>query len=203
MQLYDGGRVPNARRVRIYLAEKGLAVPLAPVDLGKSEHKSAEMTRLNPLHRVPVLVLDDGTVLTESIAICRYFEELHPEPPLFGVGALERAQVEMWQRRLELELFLPITHVFRHLHPAMAGYEQPQVRDWGQANIERAQRFMRLFDDHLRGRDFVVGGRLSVADITGLVALDFTRAARIPIPADLADLGRWHAAMAARPSARA
>ena len=127
MMLYDGGRVPNARRVRMFLAEKGITVPMTPVDLGRNEHKSTAFSALNPLHRVPVLVLDDGTVLTESIAICRYFEELHPEPPLFGTGARERALVEMWQRRLELELFFPIAHVFRHLHPAMATFEVPQV----------------------------------------------------------------------------
>lgn len=203
MQLYDGGRVPNARRVRIYLAEKGITVPTVPVDLGRNEHKTEVFTRLNPLHRVPVLVLDDGLALTESIAICRYFEELHPEPPLFGDGARERAIVEMWQRRLEMELFLTVAHAFRHLHPAMAEYEVPQVPEWGRANIERAQAFMRLWDRELGDRPFVCGQHISVADITGLVGLDFTRAAKIDIPADLANLRRWHAAMAARPSAKA
>src|SRR5213083_673730 len=109
MKLYDGGRAPNPRRVRIFLAEKGILVPIEKVDLGAMEHKSAEFTAINPLQRVPALVLDDGTVITESIAICRYFEALRPEPPLFGRGALEEAFVEMWNRRLELNLYGPVS----------------------------------------------------------------------------------------------
>lgn len=203
MKLYDGGRVPNARRVRVYLAEKGLVIPTEPVDLGRNEHKTAGFTGLNPVQRVPVLVLDDGTVLTESIAICRYFEELHPNPPLFGTGALGRAQVEMWQRRIELELFLPVAHAFRHLHPAMATYEVPQVPAWGEANRERAQAFMALLDRDLDGRDFITGNAMSVADITGMIALDFLKAARIGFPDGLVNLRRWYDGLCARPSAKA
>ena len=203
MQLYDGGRVPNARRVRVYLAEKGLSVPTTPVDLGKNEHKTADFTRLNPLHRVPVLVLDDGTVLTESIAICRYFEELHPTPPLFGVGAKGKALVEMWQRRLELQLFLPVAQAFRHLHPAMAGYEVPQVPEWGEANKQRAAEYMKILDADIGDKPFVTGDALTVADITGMIGIDFLKAAKIAFPPELKNLHRWYAAMAARPSARA
>ena len=108
MKLYDGGRAPNPRRVRIFLAEKGLSVPMEKIDLGALQHKSAEFTAINPLQRVPVLVLDDGTVITESIAICRYFEALQPDPPLFGRGPLEIANIEMWNRRLELHFLLPV-----------------------------------------------------------------------------------------------
>src|SRR5262245_28633122 len=116
MKLYDSSFAPNPRRVRIFLAEKGITVPTEQVDLGKLEHKSPEFTQLNPLQRVPVLVLDDGTVITESIAICRYFEGLRPEPPLFGRGAKEVALVEMWNRRMELHLFSAVANVFRHTH---------------------------------------------------------------------------------------
>lgn len=203
MQLFDGGRVPNARRVRVYLAEKGVTVPVVAVDLGKMEHKSAEFSRLNPLHRVPVLVLDDGTVLTESIAICRYFEETHPAPPLFGEGAKGKALVEMWQRRLEMQLFLPVAHAFRHLHPAMAGYEVPQVPDWGNANRERAAEYMQILDRDMADRTYVAGDAFSIADITGLVALDFLKAAKIDFPAELKNLHRWHASLSARASAKA
>src|SRR5215472_3391167 len=108
MKLYDGGRAPNPRRVRVFLAEKGIEVPLEPVDLGALEHRSAAFARINPLQRVPVLLLDDGTTIAESIAICRYFEELYPEPRLFGRGAREVAQIEMWNRRLELNLLFPV-----------------------------------------------------------------------------------------------
>ena len=203
MKLYDGGRVPNARRVRMYLAEKGLSVPMEPVDLGKMEHKDAGFTRLNPLQRVPVLVLDNGTVLTESIAICRYLEELNPEPPLFGTGAEGKALVEMWQRRLELELYLPAAFVFRHTHPAMANYEVPQVKEWGEANRARIEQFLTVFDAHLEGCNFVTGDVMSVADITGYIAIDFFKAGRIPPPERHANVMRWLTAMAARPSARA
>src|SRR5947208_719950 len=115
MKLYDGGRAPNPRRVRIFLAEKGVSVPIEKIDLGAMEHKTPEFTAINPLQRVPALALDDGTIITESIAICRYFEALRPEPPLFGRGALQEAMVEMWNRRLELHLYGPVSTVFRHL----------------------------------------------------------------------------------------
>src|SRR4051794_41956465 len=130
MKLYDGGRAPNPRRVKVFLAEKGIKVPTEQVDLGKLAHKGAAYTAVNPLQRVPALELDDGTVLTESIAICRYFEELQPEPALFGRSALEKARIEMWNRRLELNLYQTVQHVFRHTHPAMAEMEVPQVAAW-------------------------------------------------------------------------
>src|SRR5918912_1494529 len=114
MKLYDGGRAPNPRRVKVFLAEKGITVPTEQVDLGKLAHKSPEYTAINPLQRVPALELDDGTILTESIAICRYFEALHPKPRLFGEGAKDEAMVEMWQRRVEFHLLVPISQVFRH-----------------------------------------------------------------------------------------
>jgi len=108
MKLYDGGRAPNPRRVKVFLAEKGITVPTEQVDLGKLAHKSPAYTAINPLQRVPALELDDGTIISESIAICRYFEALHPEPPLFGTGPQEAAVVEMWERRIEFHLLGPI-----------------------------------------------------------------------------------------------
>lgn len=203
MKLYDGGRAPNPRRVRIFLAEKGIEVPLVPVDMEAMGHRSAEVTDLNPLRRLPVLVLDDGAVLTESIAICRYFEELHPEPPLFGTGARGRALVEMWQRRMELNLLFPVAQAFRHLHPAMVEWEVPQVPEWGQANKPKAQEFLSVLDRDLEGQEFIAGDAYSVADITGLVAVDFMKPARIEIPAELSNVRRWYAAVKARPSAAA
>ena len=112
MKLYDGGRAPNPRRVRIFLAEKGIDVPLVPIDMGAMGHRSQEITERNPLQRLPVIELDDGTILTESVAICRYFEELHPEPALFGEGALGKARVEMWQRRMEMHFLLTVANAF-------------------------------------------------------------------------------------------
>ena len=203
MKLFDGGRAPNPRRVRIFLAEKGIEVPLVPVDMGAMEHRSDVVASRNPLRRLPVLELDDGTVLTESIAICRYFEELHPEPPLFGTGAVGRAQVEMWQRRIELHFLGAVANAFRHIHPAMKEWEVPQVAEWGEANKPKALDFMALFDAELATREFAAGDAFSVADITGLIAMDFLKPARIAVPEELAHLRRWHAAIAARPSAAA
>jgi len=203
MKLYDGGRAPNPRRVRIFLAEKGIEVPLVPVDMEAMGHRSPEVTGLNPLQRLPVLVLDDGTVLTESIAICRYLEELNPEPPLFGTGALARALVEMWQRRMELNLLFPVAQAFRHIHPAMVEWEVPQVAAWGEANKPKAQEFLAVLDRELADREFIAGDAYSVADITGLVAVDFMKPARIEVPAGLTNVRRWYDAVKARPSATA
>jgi glutathione S-transferase len=203
MKLYDGGRAPNPRRVRIYLAEKGIMVPMEQVDLGAMAQKSAAYTAINPLQRVPALVLDDGTVITESIAICRYFEFFHPEPPLFGTGALEHAMVEMWNRRAEQHLYFPVSQVFRHLHPAMKATEVPQVAAWGEANKPRVAEFLPILDRQLASRRFVAGAHYSVADITALVAIDFMKPAKLAVPAEHHNIARWHAEVSARPSAKA
>lgn len=203
MLLYDGGRAPNPRRVRIFLKEKGIEVPLRQVNIGTLEHKSAAYAAINPFQRVPSLVLDDGTVITESIAICRYFEALHPEPPLFGQTPLEVAMIEMWNRRLEIHLFLAVANVFRHLHPGMKALEVPQVPDWGEANKPRVQECLRLIDGVLKERRYIAGNDFTVADITGLVALDLMKPAKLVVAEELAHVRRWHADMAARPSAAA
>jgi len=158
---------------------------------------------VSPFQVIPALELDDGTVIGETIAICRYIEELHPEPNLFGTTPLERATIEMWQRRLEWHLLLPVAQVFRHSHPHMAKMEQPQVADWAAANRPRVLRNMAIFDGVLRDRPYIAGERFTIADITGIVALDFTKPARIAVPPELENLTRWRAALAARPSAAA
>ena len=203
MKLYDGGRAPNPRRVRVFLAEKGITVPLVPVDMAAMEHRSGELAVLNPLQRLPILELDDATILCESVAICRYFEELQPEPALFGRGALGRAQVEMWHRRIELHLLFPIAQAFRHVHPAMKDWEVPQIPEWGEANKPKALDFMALLDRHLASSAFVAGDEFSIADITGMIALDFAKPARIAIPDDLPHVLRWYGDLKARPSASA
>jgi glutathione S-transferase len=165
--------------------------------------KSPEFTAINPVQQVPALQLDDGTILCESIAICRYFEMLHPEPPLFGQGAKEQAVVEMWQRRVEMNLFLRVAHVFRNSHPAMKAMEVPQVPDWAEANKPRVTEFLELLDRELKDRRFVAGDRYTVADITGLVGVDFMKPAKLAVPDTLTGLKRWHAEVSARPSAKA
>ncbi|HEX3504981.1 MAG TPA: glutathione S-transferase [Xanthobacteraceae bacterium] len=203
MKLYDGGRAPNPRRVRIFLAEKGITVPTEQVDIGALQQKSDAFTAINPMQRVPALVLDDGTVIAESIAICRYFEALHPDPPLFGRGALQSALVEMWNRRAEFHLFMPVSNIFRHLHPAMKEMESPQVKEWGEANKPRALSFLEFLDSELKQRSFVAGEDLSVADITAMVAVDFLRVSKMAVPETLTSLQRWYSAVKARPSASA
>jgi glutathione S-transferase len=203
MKLYDSKAAPNPRRARIFLAEKGITVPTEQVDIMAKQHLTAEYAAINPLQRMPALELDDGTIITESIAICRYFEVLQPEPPLFGVGAKEIALVEMWQRRAELNLFFPVAQVFRHTHPAMKELEVPQVVAWAEANRPRVIDFLRILDHELKSRPFIAGERYSVADITALCAVDFMRPARVVMPEELTNVKRWHAEVAARPSSKA
>jgi glutathione S-transferase len=203
MKLYDGGRAPNPRRVRIFLAEKGITVPTEQVDLGKLQQRSGIYTAINPMQRVPALLLDDGTVIAESIAICRYFEAMQPNPPLFGRGAVESALVEMWNRRAELHLLFPVAAVFQHLHPAMKAMVSPQVAEWGEANRPRVFEFLQFLDGELSNRPFVAGQEYSVADITALIAVDFMRVSKMAVPEALSNVRRWHQAVSARPSAAA
>jgi glutathione S-transferase len=203
MKILQTRTAPNPRRVRIFLAEKGIEVPYEELDLMKGALKSPEFTQINWFQRVPVLVLDDGTAIAETMAICRYFEETQPEPALFGKGALGRATVEMWNRRMELGLLLSVAQAFRHLHPAMAPLEVPQVAAWGEANKPRALEIAAFMDRELASRKFIAGDELTVADITALVAVDFMKPARIQRPADLVHLDRWYQDVSSRPSAKA
>jgi glutathione S-transferase len=203
MKLYDGGRAPNPRRVRIFLAEKGITVPIEQIDLGALQHKSDAYRAINPVQRVPALELDDGTVIGESIAICRYFEALQPEPPLFGRDPKERAVVEMWERRVEFHFLTPVSNVFRHLHPAMSQMEVPQVADYGEASKPKVFEFLEILDRELAGRPFVAGDRFSVADITALVTVDFMKPVKLALPEHLGQVRRWYGDVSARPSAKA
>ncbi len=203
MLLYDGGRAPNPRRVRIFLAEKGIKVPMKPVDMAALGHRSAEITTLNPFQRLPVLELDDGTVLTESVAICRYFEELHPDPALMGIDALDKAVVEMWNRRMELHFLWFVAAAFRHTHPAMKEWEVPQVAEYGEANRPKAMKTMEFLDTELNGRPFIAGPRFTIADITAMMAVDMLKPARIERPVHLENLMRWYVDVSSRPSAAA
>jgi glutathione S-transferase len=180
-----------------------IAIPTEQVDIAAMQHKTAEYAAINPLQRMPALVLDDGTIITESIAICRYFEMMQPEPPLFGVGPKDTAIVEMWNRRAEINFFSNVAAVFRHTHPAMKELEIPQVPAWADANRPRVTWFLELLDRELAKREFVAGDRYTVADITTQVALDFMKPARLPVPEGAANIKRWHSAVSARPSAKA
>lgn len=203
MKLYDSKMAPNPRRTRIFLAEKGIEVPTEQVDMMAFEHKTPEYTAINPLQRMPALVLDDGTVIAESLAICRYFDALQPEPALFGTGAKEIGLIEMWSRRCENNLFATVAAVFRHLHPAMKELEVPQVPAWAEVNKPRVMDFLKLLDRQLSEHEFIAGDRYSVADITAQVTIDFMKVPRLAVPEELTNVKRWHAAVSARPSARA
>lgn len=202
MKLYNMAAGTNPRRVRIFLAEKGLEVAMVEVDMMKGENSTPEFLGLNPLGTLPVLELDDGTIVTESMAICRYFETLHPEPPLFGRDALGHAQVEMWNRRVELEIAQLIAAAFRHSHP-MWKDRLTQVPEWGEEARRLAIANMAWLDSHLDGREFIATDDYTVVDITAQCGLLLGKNTGIPIPDDYPNLQRWFATVTTRPTARA
>ena len=204
MLFYDSPNpAPNPRRVRIFLAEKGLRVPTAQVSIRNREHKGDDYLSINPLGQTPSLALDDQAVLTESVAICRYFEVLHPEPPLFGVGAENIAQVDMWTRRVELRLMVPLSMVWIHAHPYTARIVPHQFKDFGESERRRVLAAMREFDHALERRDWLDGTRYSIADIVLLTTIDFATFIGMPVPDDVPALAAWHARATARPSSQA
>jgi glutathione S-transferase len=202
MLLYDSAMAPNPRRVRVFLAEKGITVPTVQVDIGKAQNREADFLVKNPMGGLPILELDDGTVIAESVAICRYFEETRPQPPLMGTDAKDRALVEMWNRRMELEVALPIMQTFRNTHAFFKG-RIPQVPEYGEVCRSAANKRLAWLDTVLAGREFVAGPRFTIADITLLIGIDFGRVVKIGIQPDQKHLARWHEAVSARPSAKA
>ena len=197
MKLYHAPRAPNPERVVMFLRAKGRLdeVEIAEISIMKQEHRSPEYRALSPMAQVPVLVLDDGRTLTESGAICTYFETLWPEPDLFGREAFERGEIEMWERRIELSWFLPFATWFRNAHPVMAPLEQPQLPD-AAAKAERSARaFVKRLDAHLESHEFVAAGRFSNADIFAYITCGFTGVMKWKPHEDHAALGRWHARM--------
>tara|TARA_R110002020_G_scaffold266483_4_gene481361 strand:- start:761 stop:1372 length:612 start_codon:yes stop_codon:yes gene_type:complete len=200
VKLYDSPRAANPRRVRIFLAEKDIVIETVPVDIMAGQHLEDSFTRLNPLQRLPVLVLDDGTAIAESVAICRYFEETHPDPPLFGRDPKEKALIEMWQRHVEFGLLVPAQHAFRHIHPAMRELEVPQVPDWGEANKSKILSFLNILERQLCHDEFVVGDTYSIADITALVGMDSLKLAKVRVPDELERLKKWYDRVSSRAS---
>lgn len=202
MKLYDSSFAPNPRRVRIFLAEKGIEVPTVQVDIGKAENRRPEFLAKNPRGGIPVLELDDGAYLAESVAICRYFEEMQPEPALMGTDARDRAVVEMWNRRMELEVALPIMQSFRNTHDFFKG-RIPQVPEYGAVCKDAATKNLEWLDEELASREFVAGDRYTIADITALVGVDFGRTTDIRVQPEQKNLQRWYDAVSSRPSAKA
>ena len=203
MLLYHDLRAPNPRRVRIFLAEKGVAYDTIEVSIATAAHQSPEFRKKNPLALLPVLELADGKILRESIAICRYLEELHPEPNLFGADPWERAQIEQWNRHAELELLIPIASIFRNTNTFWNG-KIKQSADYGEIMREVATGRFDWFDSELAHRPYIAGQRFTVADITALCAIDFGKVSKLRINAEThPNLAAWHTRVSERPSAKA
>ena len=204
MILYDYPSGPNPRRVRIFLAEKGITdVQLETVDILTQRNREPDLMSKNPTGGIPVLELDDGTCISESVAICRYFEEIHPEPPLFGTDAVSRATIEMWLRRIELNLMVPIGMVWAHGHKLTAKLVK-QIPEAADQNRARTVIGYRMLDGQLSGSRFIAGDSYTVADAVALATIDFGAGlVGVPYKDDLIHLKRWHKEVSARPSAKA
>ena len=200
MILYEFAQAPNPRRVRIFLNEKGIDIPTKQVDLMNGEHKKDEYKKMSPLSQVPTLELDDGTYITESIAICRYFEALYPEPNLLGKDPKEIAIIEMWQRRIELLLMIGIANTYRHGHPAMAALED-QVKEWSEASRPRVIKMLHWFEKQMENKEYICLDRYTVADISALVCFDFAKWPKIDIPDDCNNLKNYYERLNSRASA--
>ena len=204
MKLYTSHRAPNPRRVRWIMAEKGIeGVEIVEVDLLAGEHRTADYRARVGAPHVPALELDDGVILSESIAIGRYLEALHPEPNLFGRGAEEQAVIEMWTRRCEFLLANPIMLTVRHTHPALAALEATQLPQVAEYNRVWAEKFMKTLDRRLAEREFIAADRFTIADVVAAVGLDFARLIKYRPPAEYLHLARWLEACRARPGALA
>jgi glutathione S-transferase len=203
MKLYDSRRAPNPRRVRWVLAEKGVVdIEIVQMDLFANQHREPDYLAKAGLANVPALEMDDGTTITESLAICRYLESLYPEPNLFGRDPKEMAVIEMWTRRAEMLLATPLMMAVRHAHPALAALEQ-QVPEIAAANRAAAERALKVFDRRLAESDFIAADRITMADIVAFVSLDFARMVQFKAPETLVHFTRWADAMRARPAASA
>jgi len=203
VKLYgEDNPAPNPRRVRIFLAEKGLTLEQERVPLSARAHKADDFLEKNSLGQVPVLELDDGTFLSESVSICRFLEGLHPQPPLFGETAREQATIDMWIRRIEFQLMAPIAHIWRHTHPLTAGL-LTQYKDFGESNRAHADRIYRWLDGELADKAFIAGPTYSMADIVAVTTADFGRMIGVSIPEDCGYVLAWLDRVAERPSAAA
>jgi glutathione S-transferase len=204
MKIYEFKDFPNPRRVRIFLAEKNINnVFFVQVDVPSGEHRSEAFKAKNPIAGVPVLELDNGSYISETVAISRYFEEIHPEPYLMGKTPQEKAEIEMWSRRVEYGLMDTVAAYFHHATFGLGELETYQNLDWGKKNHERAIATIWLLDQVLRDRKFIAGDVFSIADITALCAMDFAIFVNIPIPDECLNMNRWYMETSSRPSAKA
>jgi len=202
MKLYDFAGAPNPKKLRVYLAEKGVQVPTEQVDIITGQNRSPEFLKKNPLGGLPVLELDDGTILTESLAIIEYFEELHPNPPMIGGNPLERAKVRRLERVIELGVLSNIATIFQNTHPFMAG-RLKQSADAAENARGRLAATLKVIDDEIDGKPFAAGNKPSTADCTLLASLGFAEFAGVAIDPSFKNVARWYEAFKQRPSAQA
>jgi len=203
MKIYEDARAPNPRRLRIFLAEKGLKIPTEQVDIFARKNRTPEMLAKNPAGGLPFIELDDGAHLAESVAICRYLEGLHPEPNLMGKDNREQAFIEMWNRRMELNLFAPVARAFQHTSEIFKPILK-QFPEYGETQREITRQQLQWLDAQIGTKPFIAGDRFTIADITALVAVDFgAQLAGVPMDPSLKNLARWHQSVSSRPSAKA
>jgi len=203
LKLYDSRRAPNPRRVRWFMAEKGIEdVEIVDIDIFGGQHRQPDYLAKAGLPNVPALEIDEATTITESVAICRYLESVYPEPNLFGRDPLETAVIEMWTRRAEMLLSTPLMMAVRHGHPALAAIET-QVPEIAETNRKAAERALKVFDRRLADSAFIAADRLTIADILAVTGIDFARMVRFRPDAELVHVNRWLKAMMERPAAKA
>ncbi len=202
MKLHEA-ESPNARRVWVFMAEKGIDIPRVPVDIRKGENLTPEFRAMNPMGRVPVLELDDGTYISESVSICRYLEGVHPEPNLFGEGHLESAIVDMWNRRAELNFAMNAAAAFRNITGFFKDRETC-VPEWGHVCVEETKRQLGIFEERLSQSEYLAGDRFTIADISMGVFYGFAsmieKMAKVEFELERPNLVRWHGQLLKRPS---
>ena len=203
MKLYNNAHAPNPRRVRMLLAEKDVSdYAIEELDIGAGDNLKDEFRAMNPIAKVPVLELDDGLCLSETPAICRYLDEIYPEPALYGSSPKERAIIDMWDHRMEYSLLLPALFAFQHLSGFFKDRMNP-LAEWGSDNAENFKKALPVLEQQLSQNDWVAGPAFSVADITALCAIEFARIVKIRVGEEYPSTLRWYAAMKERPSYKA
>ena len=202
MKIFETRTAPSPRRVRIFLAEKNIPMEYVQLDIEKGENLSTQFKAKNPMGKVPILQLDDGVCISEAASICRYFEEIQPEPSLMGTTPLEKAQIDMWQRQVEMYLFMQVGMCFQHTTGYFKDRMTP-IKEYGEVAGKNAVDFLEILDRRLAESKFIAGETFSIADITALCAIDFARVVKLKISDEQQNLQRWYQSVSNRPSAKA
>jgi glutathione S-transferase len=202
MKIFETRTAPSPRRVRVFLSEKNIPMDYVQLDIEKGENLSPQFKAKNPVGKVPILQLDDGICISEAASICRYFEEIQPEPSLMGTNALEKAQIDMWQRQVEMYLFMQVGMCFQHTTGYFKDRMTP-IKEYGVVAGKNALDFLKILDHRLSESEFIAGETFSIADITALCAIDFARVVKLKIAEEQQNLQHWYQSVSSRPSAKA